>query len=148
MVAELRRLHSPDLQDKQSGPVNYLRDPFSADEWLANGIDNTISDMLMLDHFAEWAWVAGDHCRSAGERASAGVKILGAAALLAGGGQIIKGAGRALGAGASLGRGAPIVDDLIAAAQKLYPCKAGLTELHHITPKYLGGAADGRHTIR
>lgn len=34
-------------------------------------------------------------------------------------------------------------DDLVKAAQKLYPNKAGLTELHHITPKYLGGAANG-----
>ena len=35
------------------------------------------------------------------------------------------------------------VDELVAAAQKAYPGKAGTTELHHITPKYLGGAADG-----
>ncbi|KAA0990471.1 FG-GAP-like repeat-containing protein [Dyadobacter aurulentus] len=34
-------------------------------------------------------------------------------------------------------------DDLVKAAQKLYPKKAGMTELHHITPKYLGGAANG-----
>jgi hypothetical protein len=34
-------------------------------------------------------------------------------------------------------------DDLVKAAQKLYPNKAGLTELHHITPKYLGGAPNG-----
>jgi len=34
-------------------------------------------------------------------------------------------------------------DDLVKAAQKLYPNKAGTTQLHHIAPKYLGGAADG-----
>ena len=34
-------------------------------------------------------------------------------------------------------------DDLVKAAQKLYPKKAGRTELHHIIPKYLGGAIDG-----
>ena len=34
-------------------------------------------------------------------------------------------------------------DDLVNAAQKLYPNKAGITELHHIAPKYLGGAKDG-----
>jgi hypothetical protein len=34
-------------------------------------------------------------------------------------------------------------DDLVKAAQKLYPKKAGTTELHHITPKYLGGAKNG-----
>lgn len=34
-------------------------------------------------------------------------------------------------------------DDLVKAAQQLYPNKAGKIELHHITPKYLGGAVDG-----
>ena len=34
-------------------------------------------------------------------------------------------------------------DDLVKAAQKLYPNKAGATELHHIAPKYLGGAGNG-----
>ncbi|WP_293916373.1 MULTISPECIES: hypothetical protein [unclassified Sphingobacterium] len=34
-------------------------------------------------------------------------------------------------------------DDLLKAAQKLYPNKAGKIELHHITPQYLGGAKNG-----
>jgi hypothetical protein len=34
-------------------------------------------------------------------------------------------------------------DDLVKAAQESYPKKAGLTELHHIAPKYLGGATNG-----
>ncbi len=34
-------------------------------------------------------------------------------------------------------------DDLVKAAQKIYPKKAGTTQLHHITPKYLGGAKNG-----
>ena len=34
-------------------------------------------------------------------------------------------------------------DDLVKSAQKLYPNKAGKIELHHITPKYLGGAKNG-----
>lgn len=34
-------------------------------------------------------------------------------------------------------------DELEKAAQKLYPNKAGKIELHHITPKYLGGAKNG-----
>ncbi|SEK63850.1 DUF6443 domain-containing protein [Parapedobacter koreensis] len=34
-------------------------------------------------------------------------------------------------------------DDLVKAAQKAYPELAGKTQLHHITPKYLGGAANG-----
>ena len=39
--------------------------------------------------------------------------------------------------------GVPVVEDLVAAARKVYPNKAGVTELHHSTPKYLGGAANG-----
>jgi RHS repeat-associated protein len=38
---------------------------------------------------------------------------------------------------------APVYEDLVQAAQEAYPGKAGVTELHHVTPKYLGGAADG-----
>jgi RHS repeat-associated protein len=34
-------------------------------------------------------------------------------------------------------------DDLVRTAQKLYPNLAGKTHLHHITPKYLGGPANG-----
>ncbi len=34
-------------------------------------------------------------------------------------------------------------DDLVRAAQQLYPGKAGKIQLHHITPKYLGGAKNG-----
>ncbi|MDR1199194.1 MAG: hypothetical protein LBK94_09345, partial [Prevotellaceae bacterium] len=34
-------------------------------------------------------------------------------------------------------------DDLVKAAQKLYPKKAGKIEMHHITPKYLGGTKNG-----
>jgi hypothetical protein len=39
--------------------------------------------------------------------------------------------------------GAATYDDLVAAAQDAYPGKAGDIELHHITPKYLGGDPDG-----
>ena len=35
------------------------------------------------------------------------------------------------------------VDDLVRAAQKQYPSKAGKLEYHHITPKYLGGHPKG-----
>lgn len=34
-------------------------------------------------------------------------------------------------------------DDLLRAAQQAYPKLAGKTHLHHITPKYLGGPANG-----
>ncbi len=39
--------------------------------------------------------------------------------------------------------GDTVTEDLISQAQKLYPNKAGTTQLHHIFPEYLGGAADG-----
>jgi RHS repeat-associated protein len=34
-------------------------------------------------------------------------------------------------------------DDFVKEAQRLYPNKAGKIELHHITPKYLGGSKNG-----
>ena len=34
-------------------------------------------------------------------------------------------------------------DDLLKTARSLYPSKAGKIEMHHITPKYLGGGKDG-----
>jgi hypothetical protein len=34
-------------------------------------------------------------------------------------------------------------EKMVKAAQKAYPDKAGKFELHHVSPKYLGGAADG-----
>ena len=34
-------------------------------------------------------------------------------------------------------------DNLVKAAQQAYPKLAGKTQLHHITPKYLGGAKNG-----
>jgi RHS repeat-associated protein len=72
----------------QSGPENYLRDPMSSEHWIVNGASNTLSDLLMLDHFAEWSWVAGDYCRPAGERIMAAAKGVGTAAFLAFGGQV------------------------------------------------------------
>jgi len=37
-------------------------------------------------------------------------------------------------------------DDIVNEARKLYPGKAFKTELHHVTPKYLGGAVNGPMT--
>jgi len=39
--------------------------------------------------------------------------------------------------------GSQYSDDLLKAAQQAYPKLAGKTQLHHITPKYLGGPANG-----
>ncbi|WP_430909499.1 hypothetical protein [Maribacter sp. 2-571] len=45
--------------------------------------------------------------------------------------------------GKTINGGVKYSDDLVLEAQKLYPKKAGKTELHHIKPKYLGGPKDG-----
>jgi RHS repeat-associated protein len=98
----------------QDGPVNYLRDPFSADHWILNGGSNTISDILWLDNFAEWAWILGDHCRPAGDRMWAGAKIVGGGVIVAGGGLIAKGIGKGLSAGFKAARGArPVAPELL-----------------------------------
>jgi RHS repeat-associated protein len=67
----------------------------------------------------------------------------------------IAGAGLASSVSRSLTRSAPKImveasegviksyDDFVKEAQKLYPNKSGKIELHHITPKYLGGAKNG-----
>ena len=41
------------------------------------------------------------------------------------------------------GRAAGSIDDLVRAAQKRYPRKAGKIENHHVDPMFLGGAKDG-----
>ena len=87
----------------QTGPVNYLRNPCSAEHWIVNGASNTLSDILMLDHFAEWAWIVGDHCRPASERVWAGAKGVGMAAVMAFGGEIAEGVGGAIFKGGSSG---------------------------------------------
>jgi hypothetical protein len=38
-------------------------------------------------------------------------------------------------------------DDIVDEARKLYPKKTIRSELHHVTPKYLGGATDGPVTL-
>ena len=67
----------------------------------------------------------------------------------------IAGAGIASSVSRNLARSAPKImveasegviksyDDFVKEAQRLYPNKAGKIELHHITPKYLGGAKNG-----
>jgi RHS repeat-associated protein len=82
----------------QTGPKNYLRDPFAPENWVGNAAANTVSDMLMLDNFAEWAWITGDYCRPPEERILAAAKGVGTAAFLTFGGQIAgKVAGKAYG---------------------------------------------------
>jgi RHS repeat-associated protein len=126
----------------QDGPINYMRDPFSADHWILNGGSNTISDILILDRFAGWGWVAGDWCRPPRERLWAGGKIIGAGALLAGGGPIARGAGRLIGAGGSLlgAGGGALIDAGGEAAAGSGGAAAG--DAAGAVPKLLGTARD------
>jgi hypothetical protein len=78
----------------QDDPVNYLRDPFSSEHWIGNGVSNTVSDMLGLDSVAGWGWTIGDYRCSTEERYRAGAKLAGWTAVQAFGGYIV---GRGLG---------------------------------------------------
>jgi RHS repeat-associated protein len=51
--------------------------------------------------------------------------------------------GKRLGARVAARAAARNIDDLVRAAQKQFPAKAGKIEHHHITPKYLGGSPKG-----
>jgi len=106
-----------------AGPINYFRDPFSVDHDILNAGANTVSDLLLLDKFAEWSWIVGNHCLSTRQRIWAGAKIIIVGTLIAGSGPIGRGAGRAVGAGARLIRGGRVAADLapeaIDAAPKL-----------------------------
>lgn len=55
---------------------------------------------------------------------------------------LIKGFSNMAGAAKAVKTGSNYLE-LVSDAQKIYPSKAGKLELHHITPKYLGGAANG-----
>jgi RHS repeat-associated protein len=83
---------APRPGDYVGGPKNYLRDP--SDNYIVNGLSNTLSDVLGLDFVAESAWVVGDHRRPMSERIFAGAALVGHTALAAFGGPIMKGAGK------------------------------------------------------
>lgn len=104
-----------------SGPSSFLKNPFPVDHVLGNGISNTLNDLVMGDHFAEWAFILGDHCRPGWDRAWAGGKIIVVGGLMAGGGLIarglMRGAGGLIKAGKKLlsgGKGAGSAADHIA----------------------------------
>lgn len=72
--------------------------------------------------------------------ADAGISIVGSGYS---GGTIVRGApavSRSASAVGGAAKGVAYSDDLVKAAQKLYPNKAGKIELHHPFPKYMGGA--------
>src|SRR5262249_21519217 len=61
----------------EPGPNNPLRNPFSSEHWILNGLSNSLSDLVGGDKIAEWAWVAADHRRPSDERWKAGAKLVG-----------------------------------------------------------------------
>ena len=79
------------------GPVNYFRNPFDTQYWFLNGSSNTLSDLLGLDHVAQWGWTIGDYRCSNSERLGAGSKLVGWTAFQVFGGRLI---GKGLGAAA------------------------------------------------
>ncbi len=76
----------------QDGPRSPFRNPVAHDSnWnlggLTNGVSNTIDDIFNPGGIvSDNAWVAGDHRRSARERALAAAKVVGFTALSAGAG--------------------------------------------------------------
>jgi RHS repeat-associated protein len=52
----------------------------------------------------------------------------------------------ALGGGAAASENSKSLEQLVSEAREAYPNKAGIIENHHITPQYLGGAANGPKT--
>ena len=86
--------------------------------------------VLLLDHFAGWAWTIGDYCRPASERIWAGAKFVGAGIIVAGG-PLSRGIGKGLSAGARLlrgGGGAGLADGLGAAPKLLGTARDNLLE--------------------
>ena len=84
------------------GPVNYLRNPFDSQHWVLNGLSNSMSDLLGLDHVARWGWTIGDYRCSDSERFGAGAKLVRWTGFQIFGGRLI---GKGLGAvGKGVGR--------------------------------------------
>ncbi len=80
----------------QDGPVNYLRNPFSPDHWVLNGLSNTVSDLLNLDAIAQSAWTLGNWCAPLSDRLWAAAHLLFEVVMVAFGGEIMKGIGGAI----------------------------------------------------
>lgn len=78
------------------GGKSPLRDPFSSDRWISNGISNTLNDMVLGDHVAAGSWVWANHCLPARERAWGGAKVQGIAAMQVAGGPLMRGIGGAV----------------------------------------------------
>ncbi len=68
------------------GPTNSLRNLFSSDNWIGNGLSNTVSDLLALDSVAQWGYTIGDYRCSTSDRVGAGAKLAGLTAFQAFGG--------------------------------------------------------------
>jgi RHS repeat-associated protein len=78
----------------EPAPLNPLKNPFSTERWILNGLSNSLSDLVGGDKIAEWSWVSADHRRPSGDRWKAGAKLVGFSALQVGGGVVTKGVGK------------------------------------------------------
>jgi RHS repeat-associated protein len=96
---------------------------------VGKAISNGLSEIMELISPPE-----GEPLRPSDEDEAAGMVL---------GGVIVQVTEVAVTEGKSSEASAAKFEELVAAAQKKFPGKAGKIELHHITPKYLGGAKDG-----
>ena len=94
-----RTIATTPVYGPSDGPRNYLRDPMPPENWVVNGLSNTLSDLLGLDFVADASWTIGDHRRPMSERLGAAVKLAGHVVLTAAGGPVFKLAGKAIGFG-------------------------------------------------
>ncbi|NLT02688.1 MAG: hypothetical protein GXY09_02370 [Bacteroidales bacterium] len=87
----------------------------------------------------------GDYLNAGGHLMTAAMELftLGASSGIIGSTRTATAATRSVVSGVAAKNEVQYSDDLVKAARSLYPKQAGKTQLHHITPKYLGGATNG-----
>ena len=117
-----------------SSTVDYVNEPSSNYlSWIQTGLDILGSTEIPI--FSQLGDI-GSAIISLGQGDFSG-------AMLSIGGTVIPGLSQAKLLRKAAKTGLKYSDELVKSAQKLYPNKAGKIELHHITPKYLGGVKNG-----
>ena len=89
-------LHLTGIRHLVEGPSNPLRDPFDKQNWVLNGVSNSVSDFLSLDLVADSAFAAANPDFPLGERFQGGATLGGLVAIEIFGGAV---ATKALGFG-------------------------------------------------